>query len=163
MGFFCARKSIISALTGKIAAKGGRIVKNLKIVIICLGLCFLAACGDKEAAPSGDKMISLYVAESGEITEMPLEEYLCGVVAAEMDVNWPKEALAAQAAWMDSALLQQIWLIDGTESAQLETVCLAFCSTHPNFAYCPVGEAVKIFGKSAEPEKNNCILSKKHV
>lgn len=108
MGFFCARKSIISALTGKIAAKGGRIVKNLKIVIICLGLCFLAACGAKEAAPSGDKMISLYVAESGETTEMPLEEYLCGVVAAEMDVNWPKEALAAQAILARTFTLEKI-------------------------------------------------------
>jgi len=31
-------------------------VKNLKIVIICLGLCFLAACGDKEAGYSDSQI-----------------------------------------------------------------------------------------------------------
>ena len=74
------------------------------------------------------------------------EDAILVVVLRHASENIPSqlEALAAQAAWMDSALLQQIWLIDGTESAQLETVCLAFCSTHPNFAYCPVGEAVKL-------------------
>lgn len=40
--------------------------------------------------------VSIYFAETGDIQEMRLEEYLMGVVAAEMDPEWPSEALAAQ-------------------------------------------------------------------
>lgn len=41
--------------------------------------------------------ISVYIAERGAIETMPLETYLAGVVAQEMDPAWPVEALAAQA------------------------------------------------------------------
>lgn len=42
-------------------------------------------------------IITLYQHKTGEVSEIILGEYLCGVVAGEMDVNWPLEALAAQA------------------------------------------------------------------
>lgn len=41
--------------------------------------------------------ISLYVNETGEIKRLKLEEYLLGVVAAEIDPKWHVNALAAQA------------------------------------------------------------------
>jgi stage II sporulation protein D len=41
--------------------------------------------------------ISVYMAETGEKRSMPLEQYLEGVVAAEMEPDWPLEALKAQA------------------------------------------------------------------
>ncbi|MDN5343982.1 MAG: stage sporulation protein [Clostridia bacterium] len=41
--------------------------------------------------------ISLYVNQTGEVKRMPIEEYLPGVVAAEMEPTWPLNALAAQA------------------------------------------------------------------
>ncbi len=41
--------------------------------------------------------ISLYVHETGEVLEIPLEEYVLGVVAAEMPASFPVEALKAQA------------------------------------------------------------------
>ncbi|MEW6663386.1 MAG: SpoIID/LytB domain-containing protein [Bacillota bacterium] len=41
--------------------------------------------------------ISLFVHETGEIKKIKLEEYLQGVVAAEMDPTWHPNALAAQA------------------------------------------------------------------
>ena len=47
--------------------------------------------------PGDDSTITLYQHETGEIVELTLREYLYGVVAGEMDVNWPVEALAAQA------------------------------------------------------------------
>jgi len=47
--------------------------------------------------PDDNTAISVYLHETGETAEMPLREYLYGVVAGEMDVNWPVEALAAQA------------------------------------------------------------------
>lgn len=47
--------------------------------------------------PGDDTTITLYQHETGETVEISLREYLYGVVAGEMDVNWPVEALAAQA------------------------------------------------------------------
>ena len=47
--------------------------------------------------PGDDSTITLYQHETGETVELTLREYLYGVVAGEMDVNWPVEALAAQA------------------------------------------------------------------
>ena len=41
--------------------------------------------------------ISLFVNASGEKKQIGIEEYIAGVVAAEMDTSWPVEALAAQA------------------------------------------------------------------
>jgi stage II sporulation protein D len=46
---------------------------------------------------SDEPTLSVFIAETGEIQEMVMEEYLMGVVAAEMDPTWPIEALAAQA------------------------------------------------------------------
>jgi len=44
-----------------------------------------------------EPVISVWLASSGQITHMPLEKYLEGVVAQEMHPDWPLEALAAQA------------------------------------------------------------------
>jgi stage II sporulation protein D len=41
--------------------------------------------------------ISVYIAENETVVKMPMEEYITGVVAGEMDPQWPLEALAAQA------------------------------------------------------------------
>ena len=53
-------------------------------------------------------IITLYQHESDEIVEITLGEYLCGVVAGEMDVNWPQEALAAQAIVARTFTLEKI-------------------------------------------------------
>ncbi len=41
--------------------------------------------------------IKLRIEETGEVRELKFEEYIAGVVAGEMDPNWPVEALGAQA------------------------------------------------------------------
>jgi len=41
--------------------------------------------------------ISLRLTEEDETVNLPFEEYVAGVVAAEMDPDWPREALGAQA------------------------------------------------------------------
>lgn len=41
--------------------------------------------------------VSLFVKETGERKELPIEEYVAGVVAGEMWENWPERAYAAQA------------------------------------------------------------------
>lgn len=56
----------------------------------------------KSPTPSKEKLqkepvISLYLHETGETKKIDIEKYLEGVVAAEMESQWPEEALAAQA------------------------------------------------------------------
>ena len=46
--------------------------------------------------------ISVYVNETGEILQMPLERYVAAVVAGEMFPDWPVEAYAAQAIFVRS-------------------------------------------------------------
>jgi len=50
-----------------------------------------------ETDADGAPLISVYLTKEAEVTQMPLETYLCGVVAAEMQPDWPQEALKAQA------------------------------------------------------------------
>jgi len=51
----------------------------------------------KMELPSKEPVISVYFHEKNQVKKMPLETYLEGVVAAEMDPNWPLKALEAQA------------------------------------------------------------------
>lgn len=70
----------------------------LLVTFLALG-CQLAR---KPAAPGPgqykeEPTISLFVNETGEKKQIKLEEYVTGVVAAEMEPAWPVNALAAQA------------------------------------------------------------------
>lgn len=51
----------------------------------------------KGAIPSQEPTISVFFHQTGETKSLPLETYLEGVIAAEMDPNWPLAALEAQA------------------------------------------------------------------
>ncbi len=74
----------------------------LVLVILLLRGC-IYACSRKDEANkdrqevSRGKTISLYLHETGQRTTLPLEEYLVGVVAAEMPASFHVEALKAQA------------------------------------------------------------------
>lgn len=52
--------------------------------------------------------LRVYIAETGSTQTMKIEEYIAGVVAAEMDPDWPLEALAAQAIKARTFTLQRI-------------------------------------------------------
>lgn len=86
------------------------------IGLILLLACLLSGCScsrqeQKPAAkqwPADDTTISLYQHETGETVEITLREYLYGVVAGEMDVNWPVEALAAQAIMARTFTLEKL-------------------------------------------------------
>jgi len=52
--------------------------------------------------------LRVYIAERGATVTMEFEEYLAGVVAAEMEPTWPLEALAAQAIVARTYTLQRI-------------------------------------------------------
>lgn len=74
--------------------------------------------GEDEALPSlpreidpGERkepQISVYIAEEDTVVTMPIEEYIAGVVAGEMEPTWPIEALAAQAIIARTFTLQKI-------------------------------------------------------
>ncbi len=50
-----------------------------------------------ERDPIPEPTLRIYFHDQDNVAEMNIEEYLLGVVAAEMDPEWPTEALAAQA------------------------------------------------------------------
>jgi len=52
--------------------------------------------------------LKVYIKETGQVKTMPFEEYIAGVVAAEMDPKWPIEALAAQAILARTFTLEKI-------------------------------------------------------
>lgn len=55
-----------------------------------------------------EPMIKVYMKDTKQIKQMKLEDYVTGVVAAEMEPNWPLEALAAQAILARTFTLQKI-------------------------------------------------------
>jgi stage II sporulation protein D len=61
------------------------------------------AAGERE-----EPVISVYIAEKGAVEQMGIEDYIAGVVAGEMDPNWPLAALAAQAILARTFTLQKI-------------------------------------------------------
>jgi len=79
---------------------------SLAKIFLVLLLSFIMAPGcvrkqapaPKPAPPAAEEpTISLYINKTGEKKNIKLEEYVQGVVAAEMDTRWPVNALAAQA------------------------------------------------------------------
>lgn len=76
-----------------------------KLLILCIFMAFLISavgCPARKPSPLNQRYqeeprLSVYFHETGDVREMKMEEYLMGVVAAEMDPQWPREALAAQA------------------------------------------------------------------
>lgn len=75
------------------------------IIILSLSLILLNGCSGAQKRPQQqpgqnmkqEPMITLFVNETGEKKEIKMEEYIKGVVAAEMEPSWSIEALAAQA------------------------------------------------------------------
>ncbi len=55
-----------------------------------------------------EPVLTVYIAEKGAIEQMPMEQYIEGVVAGEMEPDWPIEALAAQAIIARTFTLQKI-------------------------------------------------------
>lgn len=89
----------------------------IRTVVFLLVVCLLAAgCTRKQAPapkpapqPQGDEpTISLFINKTGEKKNIKMEEYIQGVVAAEMDTKWPVNALAAQAILARTFTLENI-------------------------------------------------------
>ncbi|MBQ7025680.1 MAG: SpoIID/LytB domain-containing protein, partial [Peptococcaceae bacterium] len=83
------RTKILGSIT-KLCIAGG-------IAALLLAGCSNANKENARNWPTDDTVIRLYQHETDTVTEIPLGEYLCGVLAGEMDNTWPEEALKAQA------------------------------------------------------------------
>lgn len=91
-------------------------------MIAILALAAAPGCAKKPApkparpeAPAGDEpTISLYINKTGEKKNIKMEEYVQGVVAAEMDTKWPVNALAAQ------AILARTFTMENIESGRVK-------------------------------------------
>lgn len=70
----------------------------LFIVVALVRGCLALRAGSSEPPPAGQSYtLSLYDARAGKVRTLPLEEYLFGVVGAEMPASFSLEALKAQA------------------------------------------------------------------
>lgn len=64
--------------------------------------------GEISQGKNTEPQLRVYLADEGSVVTMDIEEYIQGVVAAEMDPDWPQEALAAQAIEARTFTLQKI-------------------------------------------------------
>ena len=95
-----------------------------KFLILLVALAITAGCAGKQgpapkAAPQQqveEPTISLYINKTGEKKNIKIEEYIQGVVAAEMDTKWPVKALAAQ------AILARTFTMENIKSSRVKNL-----------------------------------------
>ena len=93
---------------------------RITLLLLCGAFLFFTGCRrQRQAEPPAlpealkeyqgrEPRLKVYQHETGDITEMSFEDYIAGVVAAEMDPEWPESALGAQAIIARSFTLQKI-------------------------------------------------------
>lgn len=88
-------------------------VRKIAVVLSAMILIGMLGGCTPQKKPNSKKVsqeptISLYVNETGQVKKIKMEDYIEGVVAAEMDTKWPINALAAQAILARTFTLKQI-------------------------------------------------------
>ncbi len=95
-------------------------LRKVSLLLLCSAVLFSAGCRrSRQAEPLAlpdalkeyqgqEPRLKVYHHVTGEIEEMNFEDYIAGVVAAEMDPEWPESALGAQAIIARSFTLQKI-------------------------------------------------------
>lgn len=76
-------------------------------------------------APREEPTITMYISETGQKKQIKLEDYVAGVVGAEMEPTWPLNALAAQ------AILARTFTMENIQSGQVRKLHGADVSTSP--------------------------------
>ncbi|MGB9904318.1 MAG: SpoIID/LytB domain-containing protein [Desulfotomaculales bacterium] len=76
-------------------------------------------------APQSEPTITLFINETGEKKQIKLEEYVAGVVAAEMEPTWPVNALAAQ------AILARTFTLENMKTGRVKQLRGTDVSTSP--------------------------------
>ncbi len=89
-------------------------MKGIRIIAVLLALLLVSSCARGLLRKPGldtyrsEPTISLFDNKTGQKKKIKLEEYLTGVVAAEMEPSWPTNALAAQAIMARTFTLENI-------------------------------------------------------
>lgn len=91
----------------------------------CGGLLQERSGGTREIQKPGEMVVSLYITSRNRIEKIPLEEYVKGVVAAEMPASFKIEALKAQAVAARTYVYKRMRSAGGTG-----------CSKHPEADIC---------------------------
>ncbi len=112
-------------------------------VLLPLAVYLLAGVG-KSAKNDRGITVNVYFTDSGETRRVSLEDYLVGVVAAEMPAEFETEALKAQAVAARSYILYKA----ETQNRDHPTADVCTDSTHCK-AYKPIEAAKKQWGKNA--------------
>ncbi|MBQ8807938.1 MAG: stage II sporulation protein D [Clostridia bacterium] len=98
----------------------------------------------KNYTPSGGE-ISVYFTEEDKVKNMPLEEYICGVVSAEMPASFENEALKAQ------AVAARSYAIYRTRNKNPDHPDAAVCTDYTHCkAYMPRSKANEKWGEDAK-------------
>lgn len=100
--------------------------------------------GEKAGKNKNDTTVNVYFTDSGQTRRVLLEDYLVGVVAAEMPAEFEAEALKAQAVAARSYILYKA----ETQNRDHPTADVCTDSTHCK-AYKPIETAKKQWGKNA--------------
>ncbi|MDP2873288.1 MAG: SpoIID/LytB domain-containing protein [Bacillota bacterium] len=93
------------------------------LAIVLLSLVAAPACRPWRSPASPyrrvetEPRLSVFVHETRETQEMPMEEYLLGVVAGEMEPDWPLEALKAQAVLARTFTIEALQRKGGTRES----------------------------------------------
>jgi len=106
-----------------------------------------------------EPVLTVYIAERNTVVEMPMEEYIEGVVAGEMNPNWPVEALAAQAIIARTFTMQKIAVAGGVphRNAHASTDIEEFQAYSAEDITDKVREAVRITRGEVASHNNNFI------
>jgi len=99
----------------------------LTCALALLLVALLALAWQRLSMPSGIDhwQITMFDADAGELRDLPLEEYLIGVVAAEMPASYHEQALCAQAIAARTRVVAGLRRLGG-----------AGCSAHPGADIC---------------------------
>lgn len=93
-----------------ILRKPGRLWAVVSGVLVVVALIVISRTQVRRApqGPGAEPMLTVYFHAEDTVRKMPLETYIEGVVAAEMDPNWPIEALKAQSIVARTFTLEKI-------------------------------------------------------
>jgi stage II sporulation protein D len=132
----------------------GGIGPGIKIPVIVNKIPFINVPNNNDNISESEIKIKVFITEKNSIVEMPLEEYVIGVVAAEMPVNFNYEAIKAQAITARTFAVARMFSYGGKGCVKhpgadvcSEVHCQAWISKEERFKYWKPDEAANNWNK----------------
>ena len=135
----------------------------LAVAAVSLPVLFLSFSVDRNIAEDSETdltagpQVKLLISQSGQVIRLPLEQYLVGVVAAEMPVAFPLEALKAQAVAARTYTLRRIGIRPAGDNSHPQG---DICTDHNHCqAWIDKGEMQKRWGKSYDENYRKILVA----